>query len=91
MVLRLKEKGVTSVFVTHDMPTAFFAICDRFCLLMDGVVKATGTVAIGRSSGWSFATLRERLDGFSMETSMARNQKLESLRSSGQLLFSSQS
>jgi phospholipid/cholesterol/gamma-HCH transport system ATP-binding protein len=43
MVLRLKAKGVTSVFVTHDMPTAF-AICDRFCLLMDGVVKATGTV-----------------------------------------------
>jgi phospholipid/cholesterol/gamma-HCH transport system ATP-binding protein len=43
MVLRLKQKGVTSVFVTHDMPTAF-AICDRFCLLMDGVVKATGTV-----------------------------------------------
>jgi phospholipid/cholesterol/gamma-HCH transport system ATP-binding protein len=43
MVLRLKQKGVTSVFVTHDMPTAF-AICDRFCLLGDGVVKATGTV-----------------------------------------------
>jgi len=43
MVLRLKQKGVTSVFVTHDMPTAF-AVCDRFCLLMDGVVKATGTV-----------------------------------------------
>lgn len=42
MVLRLKSRGVTSVFVTHDMPTAF-AICDRFCLLMDGVVKATGT------------------------------------------------
>jgi len=43
MVLRLKQKGVTSVFVTHDMPTAF-AVCDRFCLLMEGIVKATGTV-----------------------------------------------
>jgi phospholipid/cholesterol/gamma-HCH transport system ATP-binding protein len=43
MVLRLKERNVTSVFVTHDMPTAF-ATCDRFCLLMGGVVKATGSV-----------------------------------------------
>ena len=42
MVLRLKQKGVTSVFVTHDMPTAF-AVCDRFCLLMDGIVKANLT------------------------------------------------
>lgn len=36
-VLRLKEKGVTSVFVTHDMPTAV-AVCDRFCLLAGGKV-----------------------------------------------------
>ncbi len=43
MILRLKEKGVTSVLVTHDMPTAF-AVCDRFCLLMDGIVKARGTI-----------------------------------------------
>jgi phospholipid/cholesterol/gamma-HCH transport system ATP-binding protein len=38
-VLRLKKRGVTSVFVTHDMPTAL-AVCDRFCLLGDGRVKA---------------------------------------------------
>lgn len=37
MVLALKKKGVTSVFVTHDMPTAT-AVCDRFCLLAGGVV-----------------------------------------------------
>ncbi len=37
MVLALKKKGVTSVFVTHDMPTAI-AVCDRFCLLGDGRV-----------------------------------------------------
>ncbi len=37
MVLALKKKGVTSVFVTHDMPTAI-AVCDRFCLLANGVV-----------------------------------------------------
>ena len=42
-VLRLKKKGVTSLFVTHDMQTAI-AVCDRFCLLGDGKVKAEGTV-----------------------------------------------
>jgi phospholipid/cholesterol/gamma-HCH transport system ATP-binding protein len=38
IVLRLKKTGVTSVFVTHDMPTAE-AVCDRFVLLGDGRVK----------------------------------------------------
>lgn len=37
MVLAMKKKGITSVFVTHDMPTAK-AVCDRFCLLAGGVV-----------------------------------------------------
>ena len=37
LVLRLKQKGVTSLFVTHDMPTAE-AVCDRFCLLAGGKV-----------------------------------------------------
>lgn len=36
-VLRLKKKGVTSVFVTHDMATAI-AVCDRFVMLADGIV-----------------------------------------------------
>lgn len=43
MVLRLKAKGRTSVFVTHDMPTAF-AVCDRLCLLLKGRVIASGTI-----------------------------------------------
>ncbi|MGE0526387.1 MAG: ABC transporter ATP-binding protein [Bdellovibrionales bacterium] len=38
IVLRLKNKGVTALFVTHDMPTAI-AVCDRFFLLGDGRVK----------------------------------------------------
>jgi phospholipid/cholesterol/gamma-HCH transport system ATP-binding protein len=42
-VLRLKEKGVTSVFVTHDMPTAV-AVCDRFCLLAGGKVADEASV-----------------------------------------------
>jgi len=43
LVLRLKRKGVTSIFVTHDMPTAI-AVCDRFCLLGEGRVVAESTV-----------------------------------------------
>lgn len=43
IVLRLKKKGVTSVFVTHDMPTAV-AVCDRFFLLKDGTVKDTALI-----------------------------------------------
>lgn len=42
-VLNLKKKGVTSLFVTHDIPTAL-AVCDRFCLLGGGGVRAEGTV-----------------------------------------------
>ncbi len=43
LVLRLKKKGVTSVFVTHDMPTAM-NVCDRFCLLANGRVMDQATV-----------------------------------------------
>lgn len=43
MALQMKKKGVTSVIVTHDMPTAM-AVCDRFCLLMGGEVKASGRI-----------------------------------------------
>jgi phospholipid/cholesterol/gamma-HCH transport system ATP-binding protein len=42
MILRLKKKGVTSIFVTHDMPSAF-AVCDRIALLLDGRIQAIGT------------------------------------------------
>lgn len=44
MILRLKSKGVTSLFVTHDMPSVF-AVCDRIALLLDGRIQAIGTKA----------------------------------------------
>jgi phospholipid/cholesterol/gamma-HCH transport system ATP-binding protein len=42
MILRLKKKGVTSILVTHDMPSAF-AVCDRIAMLMNGQIVAQGT------------------------------------------------
>jgi phospholipid/cholesterol/gamma-HCH transport system ATP-binding protein len=44
MILRLKQKGVTSILVTHDMPSAF-AVCDRIAMLMHGRIEAQGTRA----------------------------------------------
>ena len=43
LILKLKNKGVTSILVTHDMPTAF-AVCDKFAFLKDKVVKEQGTI-----------------------------------------------
>lgn len=43
-ILKLKAKGVTSILVTHDMPTAF-AVCDKMTFIMNGVVAAQGTIA----------------------------------------------
>ncbi len=43
MILRLKSTGVTSILVTHDMPTAI-AVCDRIAILLDGQIKAQGTI-----------------------------------------------
>lgn len=42
MILRLKSKGVSSIFVTHDMPSAF-AVCDRIALLLEGKIQAIGS------------------------------------------------
>jgi len=42
MILRLKSKGVTSILVTHDMPSAF-AVCDRIAMLKNGHIAAQGT------------------------------------------------
>lgn len=42
MILRLKAKGVTSILVTHDMPSAF-AVCDRIAMLQGGKIGAEGT------------------------------------------------
>ncbi|MCB0363312.1 MAG: hypothetical protein KDD35_11345 [Bdellovibrionales bacterium] len=38
----LKARGVTSILVTHDMPTAF-AVCDRIALLLHGKIATIGT------------------------------------------------
>jgi len=42
MILGLKERGVSAIFVTHDMPSAF-AVCDRIALLLEGRIQAVGT------------------------------------------------
>jgi len=42
MILALKSKGKTGIFVTHDMPSAF-AVCDRIALLLEGRIQAIGT------------------------------------------------
>ena len=39
----LKEKGMTGIFVTHDIPAAI-EICDRIAILKDGKVYALDTV-----------------------------------------------
>jgi phospholipid/cholesterol/gamma-HCH transport system ATP-binding protein len=44
MILRLKAKGVSAIFVTHDMPSVF-AVCDRIALLLEGTIQAIGTRA----------------------------------------------
>lgn len=43
MILQLKDKGMTSVLVTHDMPSAF-ATCDRIIFLQDGKIEEEGTL-----------------------------------------------
>ena len=43
LILRLKAKGVTSILVTHDMPTAF-AVCDKFAFLKDKTIIEQGTI-----------------------------------------------
>lgn len=42
--MRLKSKGVTSILVTHDMPTAI-AVCDKFAFLKDKKISEQGTIA----------------------------------------------
>ncbi|MFZ3230895.1 MAG: ABC transporter ATP-binding protein [Pseudobdellovibrio sp.] len=43
VILKLKSKGVTSILVTHDMPTAF-AVCDKFAFLKDKKIIEQGTI-----------------------------------------------
>jgi phospholipid/cholesterol/gamma-HCH transport system ATP-binding protein len=44
LILRLKSKGVTSILVTHDMPTAN-AVCDKMAMILNGQIEAQGTKA----------------------------------------------
>jgi phospholipid/cholesterol/gamma-HCH transport system ATP-binding protein len=37
LILEMKKKGVTSILVTHDMPTAF-RVCDRMVILQKGKI-----------------------------------------------------
>ncbi len=39
-ILKLKKKGVTSILVTHDMPTAL-AVCDKMVYLHSGIVSSS--------------------------------------------------
>lgn len=41
LILTLKAKGVTSILVTHDMPTAI-AVCDRVAFLQNGEIAFEG-------------------------------------------------
>lgn len=43
LILRLKAKGVTSILVTHDIPTAM-AVCDKFAFLKDKIIAEQGTI-----------------------------------------------
>ncbi len=52
-VRKLKEKGMTGIFVTHDIPAAF-EICDKIALLKDGKIYAFETVDVIRRSTDSF-------------------------------------
>lgn len=40
-ILKLKTSGMTSILVTHDMPTAF-AVCDKMSFILDGKIAFEG-------------------------------------------------
>lgn len=42
-ILKLKATGITSILVTHDMPTAF-AVCDKMSFILDGKIAFEGTL-----------------------------------------------
>jgi len=43
-ILKLKERGVTSILVTHDMPSAF-AVCDKMAILEAGKIAESGKIS----------------------------------------------
>ncbi len=48
-ITKLKERGITGIFVTHDISAAF-EICDRIAILKDGVIHIIDTVEAVRNS-----------------------------------------
>lgn len=42
-ILKMKAKGVTSILVTHDMPTVY-AVCDKVALLLHGRISEQYTI-----------------------------------------------
>jgi phospholipid/cholesterol/gamma-HCH transport system ATP-binding protein len=48
-IQKLKNKGITGIFVTHDLPAAF-EICDRLAILYQGRIYAIDTVENIRAS-----------------------------------------
>jgi phospholipid/cholesterol/gamma-HCH transport system ATP-binding protein len=42
-ILQMKQKGTTSILVTHDMPVAF-AVCDRIAILVSGKIESIGSI-----------------------------------------------
>ncbi len=48
LILKLKTTGVTSILVTHDIPTAT-AVCDRFAFLTKGQIHITSKEELQRN------------------------------------------
>lgn len=62
LILNLKAKNVTSILVTHDMPTAF-AVCDKFVFLKDKIVKEQGTLEQLREKNQSNSLIHQFIEG----------------------------
>lgn len=62
LILNLKAKGVTSILVTHDMPTAF-AVCDKFAFLKDKVISEQGTIEQLKSKDVSNSLIHQFIEG----------------------------
>lgn len=58
-ILKMKSLGFTSIFVSHDMPTAL-AVCDRILLIKDGRIAEE---ALPEDIESSNSSLRKFMDG----------------------------
>lgn len=62
LILNLKSKGVTSILVTHDMPTAF-AVCDKFAFLKDKIISEQGTIEQLKNKDVSNSLIHQFIEG----------------------------